>query len=65
MECNFIFKKNSMTKPAIQQRKSKKIQPKIKTLNKTDVEILSIGKSVETLLSNLAINSFKPSSIAN
>ena len=56
-----------MTKPA-NQRENQKLQQKTeksKNLNKTDVKLLSIDKYVESLLSNLAINSFKHSSIAH
>ena len=56
-----------MTKAANQQRKSKTSakNQKIKTLNKTDVKLLSFDIYVGILLSKMATKSFKPSSIAH
>ena len=56
-----------MAKPANQQRKSKTSikNQKIKTLNETNVTLLSIDIYVGNLLSSLAMISFKTSSIAN
>ena len=56
-----------MTKTSISAEKNKNFRKKlkIKILNKTDVKLLSIDKYVGNLLSNLAMNSFKPSSKAH
>ena len=67
MECNFIVETifNDKTNKSAEKIKTSPEDQKIKTLNKTDVKLLSIDIYVGKLLSNLAMNSFKPSSIAN
>ena len=67
MECNFTVKTIFNDKTSKSAEKIKNFSKKIKKskLNKTDVKPLSIDIYVGILLSNLAMNSFKPSSIAN
>ena len=56
-----------MIKTSILAEKNKNFRKnqRYQNLSKTDVKLLSIDKYVGNLLSNLAMNSFKPSSIAH
>ena len=68
MECNFTVKTIFNDKNKHFSRENKKLQKKSnisKLRKKTDVKLLSIDKYVANLLSKLAMNSFKSSSIAH
>ena len=67
MESNFIVETifNGKTSKSAEKIKNFNKNQKIKTLNETDVTLPSIDIYVGNLLSNLAMISFKTSSIAN